>query len=514
MTQTELQTYGLYINGAWSPASDGSTETLYNPSNGEPVAVTARATVADVDRAVQAARRSFELRVWADVSPRERSLAIERIADVLEEHTDELAMLESINGGATIRKSTLLDIPAGIEHLRYFAELARQHPMQHLPYIDFPSPSANAVWREPIGVCAQIIPWNYPFLMAIWKIGPALAAGNSLILKPASLTPLTALRMTELIHEAGILPDGVFNLITGAGSVVGERLLDHPLVDKIAFTGSTDVGRHIAEVAGRNLKRVTLELGGKSPVLILPNADLDIAVDGAIWAAFMHSGQSCEAGTRLLLHDDIYDEFVERLVARTEQLTVGDSADLMSDIGPLVSAAQKRTVESYIQAGIDEGATLACGGIGVDDPELANGHFVRPTIFTNVRNDMKIAREEIFGPVLSVIRYSTIGEAITIANDTNYGLAASVWSRDLQEAQSVARNIRAGTVWINDHHLINAKAPFGGYKDSGIGRELGPNALDAYTEIKHIHTDLSQERTRRIWVDIVAPQLDGDYAEY
>jgi aldehyde dehydrogenase (NAD+) len=512
MTQTEsIRTFGLYINGAWSPASDGATETLYNPANGSAVAITARATADDVDRAVAAARHSFDNGSWSDVRHTERARVLDAIADLLEEHTDELAELETLNGGTTLRKSSWLDIPVGIEHLRYFAELAREHPMRPLPYIDFPSHSSNAMWREPLGVCAQIIPWNYPFLMAIWKIGPALASGNSVILKPASLTPVTALRMAELIHESDLLPPGVFNVITGPGSVAGERLIEHPGVDKIAFTGSTEVGRHIAEVAGRHLKRVTLELGGKSPVVVLPNADLDLAVDGAIWAAFMHSGQSCEAGTRLLLPASLHDEFVDRMVARVEQLVLGDPMDLTTDLGPLVSAAQKRAVDRYILLGLEEGATLRCGG-NAEDPELADGHFVRPTIFTGVRNDMRIAQEEIFGPVLCVIRYETVSDAINIANDTAYGLAASVWSRDLQEAQEVARAIRAGTVWINDHHLINAKAPFGGYKDSGIGRELGPQALEPYTEVKHIHTDMTQERTRRIWVDVVAPRLDESFA--
>ncbi len=516
MTQrASISTYGLYINGAWSPSSDAATETLYNPANGEPVAIVARATQADTDRAIAAARHSFHLGSWSNVDGAERARVLSAIADLLEEHVDQLSVLETLNGGATVRKTSLLDIPVGIDHLRYFAELAREHPRKNLPYIDFPLPSANAMWREPIGVCGQIIPWNYPFLMAIWKIGPALAAGNSVVLKPASLTPLTALRMAELIDEAGLLPPGVLNVLTGAGSVVGERLIEHPDIDKVAFTGSTEVGRHIAEVAGRNLKRVTLELGGKSPVVVLPDADLDITVDGAIWAAFMHSGQSCEAGTRLLLPSSLHDEFVERLVNRVEQLVIGDPHDLTTDIGPLVSAAQKRTVEEYIKLGLAEGATLRCGGIGgIDDPELANGHFVRPTVFTDVKNSMRIAQEEIFGPVLCVIKYEHISEAINIANDTSYGLAASVWSRDLIEAQEIARRIRAGTVWINDHHLINARAPFGGYKDSGIGRELGPNALDAYTEVKHIHTDLSQKREGRIWVDIVAPQLDESFAEF
>ena len=514
MTQHDTLSYGLYINGEWSPSSDGATEKLYNPANGELVAEIARATAADVDRAVAAARHTFDLGSWASIDPHKRAAILEKIADLLEEHTDQLAVLETINGGATIRKSSLLDIPVGIEHLRYFAELARTHPMQPLPYIDFPVPSSNAMWREPIGVCGQIIPWNYPFLMAIWKIGPALAAGNSVVLKPASLTPLTALRMTELIHESGLLPRGTLNVLTGPGGVVGERLVEHPGVDKIAFTGSTEVGRHIGEVAGRHLKRVTLELGGKSPVVVLPDADLDITVDGAIWAAFMHSGQSCEAGTRLLLPDSLHDEFVERMVERVEQLGLGDPRELTTDIGPLVSAAQKRAVQDYIRLGLDEGATLRCGGLEVDDPELAQGFFVRPTIFTNVSNRMRIAQEEIFGPVLCVIRYKDVSEAIQIANDTIYGLAASVWSRNLIEAQDVAQRIRAGTVWINDHHLINAKAPFGGYKASGIGRELGPQALEAYTEVKHIHTDLTQKRHDRIWVDIVVPQLDESYAQF
>lgn len=514
MTQLEsLPSYGLYINGTWSPASDAAVETLHNPANGEPIACVARATLADVDRAIAAARHSFDIGSWAGTRSSERAKVLEAIAAVLEEHTDELAELETLNGGTTLRKSSWLDIPVGIEHLRYFAELARKHPMEALSYIDFPSPSSNTQWREPIGVCGQIIPWNYPFLMAIWKIGPALAAGNSVVLKPASLTPLTALRMTQLIAEHNLLPPGVLNVVTGAGSVVGERLVEHPDVDKIAFTGSTDVGRHIAAVAGRSLKRVTLELGGKSPVVVLPDANLDIAVDGAIWAAFMHSGQSCEAGTRLLLPDSLHDEFVERMVERVEQLVLGDPLDLTSDLGPLISETQRRSVENYIRIGLEEGATLRCGGTRPDDPALANGFYLLPTIFTDVSNDMRIAREEIFGPVLCVLRYSTVGEAIRIANDTPYGLAASVWSADLQEAHEVAQMIRAGTVWINDHHLINARAPFGGYKASGIGRELGPQALEPYSEVKHIHIDLTQDRARRIWVDIVAPQLDDSFRE-
>ena len=377
-----------------------------------------------------------------------------------------------------------------------------------MPQITFPTLSYNFVRHEPIGVCGQIIPWNFPFLMAVWKIAPALAAGNCVVLKPASYTPLSALKLVEIIHATGLLPPGTLNLVTGPGSVIGTELCTNPLVDKIAFTGSTEVGREVMRQASATVKKVTLELGGKNPTLILDDAELDIAVEGSLWAAFMHNGQVCEAGTRLFVSGKIYDQFMERLVDRAGKLHIGLPADGTTDLGPLISAGQLRTVEGYIQAGLDAGATPVLLGHRPAEPELAHGHFITPTIFTNVRNDMRIAQEEIFGPVLSVIKYDSLEEAVRLANETIYGLAASVWRADIDRAVKVAYQIRAGTVWINDHHIISAEAPFGGYKQSGVGRELGEWGLKAYSEVKHIHVDLSRVRKNRFWYDILTPQIE------
>ena len=342
--------------------------------------------------------------------------------------------------------------------------------------------------------------------MAIWKIAPALAAGNTVILKPASYTPLSALVLTDIIHETGLLPPGVFNLVTGPGQVVGPELCVNPQVDKIAFTGSTEVGREIMQQAASTIKKVTLELGGKSPNIILDDADLDVAVDGSLWATFMHNGQACESGTRLFVPSSIYDEFMGRLIDRASRLHVGLSSDGATDLGPLISAGQLKAVEQYIELGLAEGATPALLGTRPDDEELQNGFFLSPTIFTDVDNSMRIAQEEIFGPVLCVIKYDNLDDAIRMANDTIYGLAAGVWSQDIERAVDVAHRIKAGTIWINDYHLINAEAPFGGYKQSGIGRELGEWGLKEYLEIKHIHVDLTRTRQSKFWFDIVAPQ--------
>jgi aldehyde dehydrogenase (NAD+) len=378
--------------------------------------------------------------------------------------------------------------------------------VEPVPQITFPALSYNFVRREPIGVCAQIVPWNFPFLMAVWKIAPALAAGHTVVLKPASLTPLSMLRMTEIIHETGLLPPGVLNVITGPGQVVGTELCTNPLVDKIAFTGSTPTGREVMRLATGTVKKVTLELGGKSPNLILEDADLSIAIDGSLWATFLHNGQTCEGGTRLFVPGCLYDEFMERLLDRARRLVVGLPADGATDLGPLISAAQLAKVEGYIRIGIEEGATPALLGRRPEDPLLSHGHFITPTIFTDVRNDMRIAQEEIFGPVLSVIRYVRLEDAIRMANDTIYGLAAGVWSADVERAVKVACQLRAGTVWINDYHMINAEAPFGGYKQSGVGRELGTWGLHEYTEVKHIHADLARTREAKFWFDVLVPR--------
>jgi acyl-CoA reductase-like NAD-dependent aldehyde dehydrogenase len=341
--------------------------------------------------------------------------------------------------------------------------------------------------------------------MAVWKLGPALATGNSVVFKPSSLAPLTSIELVKIIDESGLLPRGVVNLVTGPGAKAGEDLVAHPLVDKIAFTGSTEVGRTIMAQAAPRLKKLTLELGGKSPSILLPDADLDKAIDGVLFGMFYHSGQLCEAGTRCFVHSSVYDEVVERLVARTAQLRIGDPTELETDIGPLISFAQRERVEGYIRAGVEQGARLAIGGGRPEGAEFAAGPYLQPTIFTHVDNRSRIAQEEIFGPVLAVIRYDELGDAVAMANDSVYGLAASVWSRDLQQAIEVARRIRAGTVWINDHHVLNPNAPFGGFKQSGVGREMGVAGLLEYTEPKYIHVDLQQRRSGKLWWDALLP---------
>ncbi|MDQ3248889.1 MAG: aldehyde dehydrogenase family protein, partial [Chloroflexota bacterium] len=501
-----LPRYNLYINGQWRAPCTEHYSPIYDPSTGQMLAQIAQADREDTRLAIRAARTAFDEGFWAGMAPGERARRLHAIVDAVERHQTELADAETRNGGCTWRKANLMDIPVGLIHLRHFAKLADFEPLEPVPQITFPALSYNVVRREPIGVCGAIIPWNFPFLMAIWKIAPALAAGNTIVLKPASLTPLSALLLIEIIHETGLLPPGVLNLVTGPGTVVGTELCTSGLVDKIAFTGSTAVGREVMQQAASTLKKVTLELGGKSPNIILDDADLDVAVDGSLWAIFMHNGQACESGTRLFVPDSLYDEFMRRLVDRARRLKIGLAADGDTDLGPLISAGQLQTVESYIELGLREGATPLLLGQRPADSALAHGHFISPTIFADVDNRMRIAQEEIFGPVLCVIKYSSLDEAIRQANDTIYGLAAGVWSTDIERAMGVANRLRAGTIWINDYHLINAEAPFGGYKQSGIGRELGTWGLKEYTEIKHIHVDLTRTRAAKFWFDIVTPQ--------
>ncbi len=506
-TNGDVPYYNLYINGQWrTPLAEQYRPTI-DPSTNQTLGMIAQADIEDTRLAIAAARNAFDDGYWANMAPGERSRLLHALVDAIEARQDEIAEAEMRDGGCTWRKAYLLDIPVGLIHFRHFAKLADLDPLEPVPQITFPAMSYNFVLREPIGVCGQIIPWNFPFLMAIWKMAPALAAGNTVVIKPATFTPLSLLKMTEIIHETGLLPPGVFNVITGPGQVVGPEICTNPMVDKIAFTGSTEVGREIMQQAASTIKKVTLELGGKSPNIILEDADLDLAIDGSLWATFMHNGQACESGTRLFVPASIYDEFVERLVARAAKLKVGHSSDGETDLGPLISAGQLRSVEEYIKIGIEEGATPALLGERPTDPELQDGFFISPTIFTDVDNSMRIAQEEIFGPVLCVIKYDGLEDAIRMANDTIYGLAAGVWSRDTETAISVARRLQAGTIWINDYHMINAEAPFGGYKQSGIGRELGTWGLKEYMEVKHIHVPLNNERSGKFWFDIVAPQM-------
>ncbi len=504
--KAELPRYELYIDGRWSAPASGQYRPMVDPSTGETLGQVAQAGVEDTRRAIQAARTAFDTGHWPNMTPGSRSRLLHALVDAIEARQDEIADAEMRNSGCTWRKANLMDMPVGLIHFRHFAKLADFEPLEPIPQITFPSLSYNFVRREPIGVCGQIIPWNFPFLMAVWKVAPALAAGNTVVLKPATFTPYSALKMVEIIHDSGLLPPGVLNLLTGPGQVVGPELCTNPMVDKIAFTGSTEVGREIMVQAASTIKKVTLELGGKSPNIILDDADLDLAVDGSLWATFMHNGQACESGTRLFVPARIHDEFVARLVERARRLKVGLSSDGATDLGPVISAGQLRTIEEYIRIGLDEGATPALLGQRPTDPELAQGHYISPTIFTNVDNRMRIAQEEIFGPVLAVIKYESVEEAIRMANDTIYGLAAGVWSSDIERAVSVAQRIQAGTIWINDFHIISAEAPFGGYKQSGVGRELGTYGLKEYLETKHIHIPLNNDRASKFYYDIVVPQ--------
>lgn len=503
MQAVQVLNFPLFVDGKWKDAISCETFNVKNPGNGEVIATVAKAGKEDTELAIASARKAFDSGVWSKKSPQERAQLLINFSNKIMEHSGELAYLESISSGATVRRISNLDILYLVDLLQQTAKFTLEYPfVESLPVLPFPGPSNNQVWRESIGVVAAITPWNLPMLLAMWKIAPALAMGNSIIVKPASNTPLSTLKLAELAIEAGI-PKGVFNVVTGPGSTVGEVLATHPEVDKIAFTGSTEVGRRIMQLASNTIKRVTLELGGKSPAIVLPDADLDITIPGSLFGFCLHSGQLCESGTRLLVHDSIYDEVIERLKGLAASIKIGNQLDMESGMGPMASKQQLETVLNYVEDGIKEGARLVCGGKQLKGEGYENGYFIEPTIFADVDNKMKIAQEEIFGPVLCVIKYSTIEEAIQIANDSIYGLAAGIWSKDVNKALQVSRELKAGTIWINDWHMLRSDAPFGGYKQSGFGRELGRYALDEYTQVKHVHCSLTPEVSQKPWYGIL-----------
>jgi aldehyde dehydrogenase (NAD+) len=503
--QVEVQTFPLFINGKWEPASNQETFDVFNPANGQLVAKVAKGTPADVDKAVQAAREAFDNTEWKNMNPKDRAGVLYAISHQIAQHAEELTFLESISSGGTVRRISSNDILQMVDLFQTLANFTLEYPYSEtLPVPPFPGPAHNFIWREPIGVCAAITPWNLPMVIATWKIAPALAMGNTVVLKPASYTPLSTLKLAEIISK--VVPPGVINVVCGPGADVGEALVNHPKVDKVAFTGSTEVGRRIMSLAANTIKNTTLELGGKSPNILLEDADLSIALPGSLFGVFLHSGQLCESGTRLFVPDSMYDGVVAGLAALASKLRLGNPLDPATDVGPVISKKQKETILSYIEAGKQEGATLICGGKEVTVAGFEEGHFIEPTIFANVTNEMKIAQEEIFGPVLSVIRYSDLDEAIKMANDSIYGLAAGVWTRDVNKAYEVARKLQAGVVWINDWHMLRNDAPFGGYKQSGIGREMGKHSLDAYTQVKHVHTSMTPEIERKSWYGILFGQ--------
>jgi aldehyde dehydrogenase (NAD+) len=472
----------LLINNRWVPNESGRTFPTINPSTGEEICQVAEADAGDVDKAVTAARTAFE-GPWRKMHASERGRLLHRLADLIEKNADQLARLESVDNGKPLSVAKAVDVAKTVACYRYFAGWADKVQGKTIPIDgDFFCYTKH----EPIGVVGQIIPWNYPMLMQSWKLAPALATGNTVVMKPAEQTPLSALRIGELIVEAGF-PEGVVNLLPGFGPTAGAAIARHMDVDKVAFTGSTEVGRLImAAAAQSNLKRVTLELGGKSPNIIFEDTDLDAAVEGAHMGIFVNQGQSCCAGSRVFVEEKIYHQFVEKSVARAQQRRVGDPLDPSTQQGPQVDQSQFDRVMGYIESGRSDGATLACGGERVGN----RGYFIRPTVFADVQDDMKIAREEIFGPVMSVISFKDVDEVIARANHTNYGLAAGVWTRDIKKALAVANGVRAGTVWVNCYHVLDTRAPFGGFKQSGIGRELGEYGLQQYTEVKTVTVKL------------------------
>lgn len=468
----------LYINGEWvNSLSEKTFETL-NPATGEKLADVAEAGPNDIDSAVRAAREAFDHGPWSRMSTSERSHLIYKLADLMEEHKLELAQLETLDNGKPIRETSNADIPLAIEHFRYFAGWATKMVGQTIPVN---GNYFNYTRHEAVGVVGQIIPWNFPLLMATWKLGAALATGCTVVLKPAEQTPLSALYLAQLMEEAGF-PKGVVNIVPGFGKTAGAPLVDHPLVDKIAFTGSTAVGKYIMRQASDSLKRVTLELGGKSPNIILPDADLTSAVPGSLMGIMFNQGQVCCAGSRLYIQKDMYDNVVADLASLTKTIKQGNGLSKETTMGPLISKAQQDRVKTYIDKGIEEGAEVLAGGTIPFD----QGYFVAPTIFADVNHSMTIAKEEIFGPVVAAMPFDDIDDLIAKANDTYYGLAAGVWTQDIKKAHYVAHRIKAGTVWVNCYNVFDAASPFGGYKQSGIGREMGSYALENYTEVKSV----------------------------
>jgi acyl-CoA reductase-like NAD-dependent aldehyde dehydrogenase len=476
----------MLIGGQWVESASGKTFETFNPATGKVLARVAEGEREDINRAVVAARKAFESGAWRRMSPAQRGRLLWKLAELIELHADELALLETLDNGKPIKYARSIDVPQSADHFRYFAGWASKLEGLTIP-VSLPDMHTYTL-REPLGVAGQIIPWNFPLQMAAWKLAPALACGNTVVLKPAEQTPLTALRLGELICEAGF-PKGVVNIVPGFGETAGAALAEHPDVDKIAFTGSTEIGKKILQASAGNLKKVTLELGGKSPNIVFPDTDLSFAIRGAAQAIFFNQGQICTAGSRLFVHSSIYDQFVEGLSEAASKMRIGAGIEPTTDIGPLVSAEQLRRVADYIETGKCEGAVLATGGER-PNPAQFPGYFLQPTVFEKVRDEMTIAREEIFGPVVVALPFEDAEEVAARANRSIYGLAAGVWTNDVRTAHNMAKALKSGVVWVNTYNVFDAAAPFGGYKQSGSGREMGQAVLDAYTQVKTVWINL------------------------
>ncbi len=481
----------MYIDGQWVLSETGETREVLNPANNEVLALVAEGGANEVRKAVAAAKRAFYEDGWGETLGAVRANYLNQIADKLESRLEEFAVLETLDNGRTLRESRI-SVNSAIGAFRYYAGLINKP--DGMVYGVNDNVQAMTV-REPIGVCALITPWNLPLQLAVWKIAPALAAGNAIVLKPSELTPLSAILLFEIMDEAG-LPKGVANLVLGGGAVVGQELAIHPDVEKISFTGGTETGRSIMRNAAGNMKNISLELGGKSPMIVFEDADIETAVDHALYAIFYNQGEVCSAGSRLLLQDSIHDRFVADLAEKARKIRVGNGMDETAQVGPLVSKAHQQKVLNYIEIGKQEGATLLCGGHAVTEGELAKGNFVAPTIFVDTKPDMRIVQEEIFGPVLVVQKFGTEEEAVKLANDSVYGLAGAVYTQDGTKALRVVKKLRAGITWINMYHNAYLEAPWGGYKQSGIGRDLRIYGYESFTEVKQINTSLNVQPVR------------------